>query len=1161
MSLRHLLVLLLTFCTPLMANAATQETDPFSIQSLASRPAIMIPKNASTNLQDFVVIYGDNKGAAAPLITNMRIGYNDHALTIEFSLQYEDDQQIKAEATEGRDRGFHDDSIEIFLTPNPDNYKSTLHFGGNAAGVWWDRPVGANSKEWSWNPEIQYTSGRGKMGGWNGKFVIPFKAIGLEPPKVGDIWRANFMAKRHLPARTLHAWAFRDQWKDWSNDGYLVFGDKQSPYFTIRGNWKQMWNSETKGPWPGIVTRGDIKPLSHRIGIDFRVLRRDVDPSSDANFHTELVQRRAQATGEAATFATFEEDVDAVLAKYPQVIKRVVPGGVKRVPDPSYSVMWGPRSIKLDREGDYFWIYRYEDITDPDRPIFIAGGGLPVRIRSGVQVAVQPYILTRRSVIVTADLRAVNGVGKTDRLRAYITDEADRTVYEEITVDLQGTKKQNIELSIKSLPVDHNYRAHVELLDEKGNLKSASFASFPRPADPDWWVNRDVYGTTPEVPQPWAPIDWREGTARVWGRTITLGQSLLPQQIISRSTALLASPMRLELTANGKVQPWTNRTFEVVEQADGHLLLRTAQEAAGVRIRGVHRLEFDGFSLIDLHIEPIGKSAKVDGLEMVMPVKQEHATFLTNYRAAPGPGRQGRYVGRTPDRYTSPVMITTWLGTDHYGLEFSCDSSRDWVLQEPNTAVEVARENGVVTARYQFIDHTFEISRPRHIRFGLIATPTKSVPLKHQRWRTDRAGTALPPADPEVLKKWRNNYYGQIDILAKLAWRDWTGNHRWNPRVTDPAAKAKLIDIVSRCKAEGQVLMPYGGWGIPVYSDEWDPWGKEMVAFPKTNTIDNQFIGTYGSPYVEFMVGSWALNARETGINGMRNDTVVPWKVSANPYLGETWIDEVDGKTYGTQNLFRQREMFKRIWRIFNGGETEDGVIYLGAAGPPIMAVFSFVNIRETAEGHYMHAHSIKKAYPQDQVRPWMTATAYGFIDHNNLKGSPLHTQNRIGPLLAAGCRPRFSPKSRIQQRDYSTPRYSSEPAYRIWDAWSWVDRATAKWCPHWDNQDLIDTSVPGNAEHYVSFRLQPGRRILLVAVNYEQKPVTVRVRLHLKKLGFDSNIPLHVRDAITGKDLPISHDTVDLACGPELYRYVMIGPIEEINGPFLDPDHKKLKN
>src|SRR5439155_16432574 len=98
-----------------------------------------------------------------------------------------------------------------------------------------------------------------------------------------------------------------------------------------------------------------------------------------------------------------------------------------------------------------------------------------------------------------------------------------------------------------------DYKAHIQLLDVAGTVLSRAWAPFKRPADPDWWVNHDKYGVQPEVPPPWMPIEWQDGVAEVWGRTIRFGDSLLPRQIVNQGQEILAAPIRLELSSGAKL--------------------------------------------------------------------------------------------------------------------------------------------------------------------------------------------------------------------------------------------------------------------------------------------------------------------------------------------------------------------------------------------------------------------------------------------------------------------------------------------------------------------------------------------------------------------------------------------------------------------------------
>jgi len=192
-----------------------------------------------------------------------------------------------------------------------------------------------------------------------------------------------------------------------------------------------------------------------------------------------------------------------------------------------------------------------------------------------------------------------------------------------------------------------------------------------------------------------------------------------------------------------------------------------------------------------------------------------------------------------------------------------------------------------------------------------------------------------------------------------------------------------------------------------------------------------------------------------------------------------------------------------------------------------------------------MKGESLKAAYPQDMMRVCISGKPYGLTEQHNLKGAPLQNQNRIGACLVAGVRPGIHKRPPLDLPTYA-PRF--KPTSRIYAAWDWIDRATAEWHPHWENGDTIKTASSVNGEHYVSFRLQRGKRLLLVATNYEKQPATITITLDPNKLGFNGKTELVAEDAITGDKLLVENKQLRLDCGSELYRYVKIGPADTMS-------------
>ena len=72
-------------------------------------------------------------------------------------------------------------------------------------------------------------------------------------------------------------------------------------------------------------------------------------------------------------------------------------------------------------------------------------------------------------------------------------------------MDYAGQQQADIEVSVSALPVG-KYTAHLQLLDASAGVLSETAVPFARREEPDWWANRERYGTQPEVPPPWSPM-------------------------------------------------------------------------------------------------------------------------------------------------------------------------------------------------------------------------------------------------------------------------------------------------------------------------------------------------------------------------------------------------------------------------------------------------------------------------------------------------------------------------------------------------------------------------------------------------------------------------------------------------------------------------------
>lgn len=636
------------------------------------------------------------------------------------------------------------------------------------------------------------------------------------------------------------------------------------------------------------------------------------------------------------------------------------------------------------------------------------------------------------------------------------------------------------------------YSVHVSLVngDEVLGERTASAAMPAEDRLPMWWT-MDA-GLTPAVPPPWTALSQRDGAVTVLGRKYAMGPQGLPVRMESWGRDVLAGPVALVGT-----QPWESASSACVSQDEQSATFVAKLQKQGVRAMVTNRVEFDGFMLIDVELAGDGS---LDALSLEIPLAGKLAKLMQTYRVAPGPGPAvfPRHVGKVPDvPYAAPPFITCWIGDERGGVEWSCESTRGWSMTDPSTAMRVQKQGDRVVLTLGLISRPVQLSdEPRRIRFGLVATPTK---------------TLLPHVQKARLFD---------DVRVALLPGDWSGFFVWHPPVVDPQQIEKTRSWVESVHAEGKKLLVNGGWAASVQDADNMPWVPEMFRSPISNASfgkGQQYAQCWKSPFGKFLYNSFAYNARQFGFDGVRFDTVVPWFPCQSLAHDCGWFDD-EGNLRATYNIYAQREVWKRLYRIFHGQVIQEGLIYTPVAAGPIMAVHSFSDVREVGEGFYQKSDTIREGYPGDLVRSVMTGTPYGERVVNNLKMGPLFYNQRIGALLVHNAEPRFN-------FDYGAGYAAhAQPSVQIEDAWAWVDRFNAQWIT------LDDEDSPLRAKGESDGRILAGlhwnaasHRALLIVTNQHLQPMVADVQVDPGKLGWKG--PVYAQDAVGFGALPISSE------------------------------------
>ncbi|OGV70043.1 MAG: hypothetical protein A3K19_24860 [Lentisphaerae bacterium RIFOXYB12_FULL_65_16] len=241
------------------------------------------------------------------------------------------------------------------------------------------------------------------------------------------------------------------------------------------------------------------------------------------------------------------------------------------------------------------------------------------------------------------------------------------------------------------------------------------------PLQPPWLGTRE--GLTDQVPAPWTKLKVKKDAVRCWGRSYRFTRSILPTEVVTRDTSVLAGPITLTGRANGAPLAWTGDKVEFPVRDDDRVTLTGTARAAGVTLSGSTTVEFDGMLRVDLKLTPDAGVATLQDLSLEIPLKPEHARYLYHF-----PGQWGSIANSAAlpaDGWSYGFKPFVWLGDEDRGFAWFCESDRNWFPLGAKEALTVRREGLAVVLRCRLIQGEQQIAGPLEYTFGFHATPVK----------------------------------------------------------------------------------------------------------------------------------------------------------------------------------------------------------------------------------------------------------------------------------------------------------------------------------------------------------------------------------------------------------------------------------------------------
>jgi hypothetical protein len=245
---------------------------------------------------------------------------------------------------------------------------------------------------------------------------------------------------------------------------------------------------------------------------------------------------------------------------------------------------------------------------------------------------------------------------------------------------------------------------------------------------PEWLGSRA--GISDSLLPPWTAVEVSGGEVSVWGRTYRFQTLPLPASVVTREAELLAGPVTLRATVSGREVAWTGSAPQVVKTAPAAVQLSTKADCPHLRCDGKMTVELDGMIRSDISLAPSGDAATIDRLVLEIPMPAAHAKYLYHW---PGKWGSAFNAGALPkEGYRGPFKPVFWLGDEWRGLQWFCESDRNFFNANVGEVIEIQPSADVILFRVHLISEPQSIRQPLEYTFGFQATPVK--PMQPDAW-------------------------------------------------------------------------------------------------------------------------------------------------------------------------------------------------------------------------------------------------------------------------------------------------------------------------------------------------------------------------------------------------------------------------------------------
>lgn len=598
----------------------------------------------------------------------------------------------------------------------------------------------------------------------------------------------------------------------------------------------------------------------------------------------------------------------------------------------------------------------------------------------------------------------------------------------------------------------------------------------------------------------WTPVEVdnrKDGfTLKVWGRSYTFNNAILPTSIVSRGEELLAKPVALTPVFGGKAEEWREISHTLISANEEKAVIATSATAGNVVFSGTVSVEYDGFVRVDLKICNFWQFSdgdlavsKLTGLSLDVEMNEAHSGlfhYWPNDKTSIIPAKDVMNSGALAcgDYPFKPYVM---FGSEEAGLGlFLGESDKGFCMDDEDKCITVSEVDGKAHMKMRIFDRMpdawgGEADRwvsalpPLCFTIGFQATPVKPVKVSDMDYKYFHYGVGACD-DPIMAGKFKDPDF-LTDTLAAAGVRRLVLHEQWSviQNYGLPEDPAYFKTLVAACHRRGIRVLVYFGYECstlhPDFNDMHEKW---LIRTPdghftggwQRKPHQRDFMVCYRGSYAEEMRKRIAYVMDELGVDDIYTDgTYVPWEC-ANEAHGCGWRDR-NGVLHTSFPVLAVREHVKKLYEMVH---ERGGIIDTHQSSCCLMPTLAFCdsiydgeNIQEML--HKDNLDFLDLAAFRTEYMGYNLGVPANFIAYTN-EDRPMEALEGLSLLHNVHCRPCF----------FSDLPYMSK-VWKLFDAYKLND---ARWVPYWRN----DVITADNARTTVSVYVEETGAVTAVVMN-----------------------------------------------------------------------------